>query len=245
LINRLDLGELALALAADIESLSSIAQLRATLRRAMRPVGLTAAVCGVVSGPRLAAGERFDFVDWPQDWLDCYQAENFVRVDPVPRWTLATGRSASFAAAMNALPARDPGRRVGEAARSFGFGEGVILPIRASDGSIGVVSMGGDRDALSARERAYLRIVASLVFQRAATLREACGPTGIALSLTPRELDCLALLARGLTDRDIAAKLRVSEPTIRFHLNGARRKTGAISRAHLAALAIWLGFARL
>jgi DNA-binding CsgD family transcriptional regulator len=71
------------------------------------------------------------------------------------------------------------------------------------------------------------------------------GGAGASKSPTQRERDCLALLVRGLTDHDIATHLRISEPTVRFHLNNVRRKLGAISRTHLAALAIWLGLARV
>jgi DNA-binding CsgD family transcriptional regulator len=71
------------------------------------------------------------------------------------------------------------------------------------------------------------------------------GAAGASKSPTRRERDCIALLVRGLTDHEIATHLRISEPTVRFHLNNVRRKLGAVSRSHLAALAIWLGLARL
>jgi DNA-binding CsgD family transcriptional regulator len=65
------------------------------------------------------------------------------------------------------------------------------------------------------------------------------GPPGF----SPRETDCVALLVRGYTDEEIAAGLAISHATVRFHLDGARRKAGARSRTHLAALAVALGVA--
>jgi DNA-binding CsgD family transcriptional regulator len=62
-------------------------------------------------------------------------------------------------------------------------------------------------------------------------------------AFSPRETDCLARLVRGLTDEEIAADLSITHATVRFHLDGARRKAGARSRTHLAALAVALGVA--
>ena len=62
-------------------------------------------------------------------------------------------------------------------------------------------------------------------------------------SFSPREADCLDLLVRGFTDEEIAARLEITHATVRFHLDGARRKAGARSRTHLAALAVALGAA--
>lgn len=57
-------------------------------------------------------------------------------------------------------------------------------------------------------------------------------------ALTRRERECIVLLAHGSTDDEIAGALCISHATVRFHLDGARRKLVARSRAHLAALAV-------
>jgi LuxR family quorum sensing-dependent transcriptional regulator len=53
--------------------------------------------------------------------------------------------------------------------------------------------------------------------------------------LTRRERDCLAFVADGHTDVEVADLLGISEPTVRFHLNNARRKLGAVNRAQAVA----------
>ena len=58
-----------------------------------------------------------------------------------------------------------------------------------------------------------------------------------------RETDCMTRLVRGLTDQEIAQDLAITHATVRFHLEGARRKANARSRTHLAALAVALGVA--
>jgi DNA-binding CsgD family transcriptional regulator len=53
--------------------------------------------------------------------------------------------------------------------------------------------------------------------------------------LTRRELDCMAFVADGKTDWEISVILGVSEATARFHIDNARRKLGAVTRAQAVA----------
>ena len=48
--------------------------------------------------------------------------------------------------------------------------------------------------------------------------------------LTKREHEVLELLAEGLSNRSIAYKLKISEHTVKFHVNAILRKLGAQSR---------------
>jgi DNA-binding NarL/FixJ family response regulator len=55
-------------------------------------------------------------------------------------------------------------------------------------------------------------------------------PMTSATSLTPRELEILRLAARGFTNRRIAARLWVTEQTVKFHLSNTYRKLGVTNR---------------
>ena len=60
---------------------------------------------------------------------------------------------------------------------------------------------------------------------------------------TERELDVLRLLAEGLTDKEIAERLHLTVPTVRYHLNNLISKTGHSSRTELAVNAVRSGIA--
>ena len=58
-----------------------------------------------------------------------------------------------------------------------------------------------------------------------------------ALGLTPREADVLALVARGCTNREIAATLVISVKTAGVHVSHILRKLDAPNRLEAAAIA--------
>ena len=62
-------------------------------------------------------------------------------------------------------------------------------------------------------------------------------------SLTPREVEVLALLARGLSNKEVAARLTVSLNTVERHLTNLYPKIGARGRTEATAFAIRHGLA--
>jgi ATP/maltotriose-dependent transcriptional regulator MalT len=60
-------------------------------------------------------------------------------------------------------------------------------------------------------------------------------------TLTAREHDVLALLAGGLSNRDIATALSISEHTVKFHLASIFGKLGASTRTEAVQRGLRLG----
>lgn len=59
--------------------------------------------------------------------------------------------------------------------------------------------------------------------------------------LTPREIEVLQFLAEGLPNKAIAVRLRISEHTVKFHVNAIMGKLGAHSRTEAVTRAARLG----
>ena len=64
-------------------------------------------------------------------------------------------------------------------------------------------------------------------------------------ALTPRELDVLRLLARGLQNKEIAIELGITGRTTKFHVGSQLRKLGAGNRTEAVAIAAQRGLIHL
>jgi two-component system response regulator DegU len=86
--------------------------------------------------------------------------------------------------------------------------------------------------------------IASQVMRRAISLPRAA-PAGVPEILTPRELDTLKLLARGLDNTAIAQKLVVTKRTVQNHVSTIYAKLGVTSRAEAMLYALRHGLAQV
>ena len=82
-----------------------------------------------------------------------------------------------------------------------------------------------------------------LIQEFAARPSMAVRPSPLLDSLTPREREVLVLVARGLTNGEIAEKLVVTEATVKSHLGRVLAKVGARDRVQLVIFAYANGVA--
>lgn len=75
----------------------------------------------------------------------------------------------------------------------------------------------------------------------AALIRPAAAPAGTIEPLTPREQGVLQLLAEGLSNKEIALRLGISEHTAKFHVAKLLQKLGAESRSEAVFTGVRLG----
>ncbi len=116
---------------------------------------------------------------------------------------------------------KDAGRvQIAHAVRSAAAGQSVLDPT-VQRRLLAAASAGGAPDADDGRPDARL-------------------PDG----LTAREADVLRLIAGGLSNREIAAKLYVSEATVKSHINRLFAKTGVRDRAQAVQYAYRHGLAQ-
>jgi DNA-binding NarL/FixJ family response regulator len=64
----------------------------------------------------------------------------------------------------------------------------------------------------------------------------------VAHPLSPREFQVLSLAAQGLTNKEIAYRLGISERTVQFHVNSIFNKTTTSSRTEAVAFALRKGW---
>lgn len=120
----------------------------------------------------------------------------------------------------------------------------VVLGVPASEQAVVGLLRAGAREIL-ARDCSPAELVAALrgLLRRPAASRRApaAGPT----DPTARELEVTALLAQGLSNREIANALFISEHTVRNHLCHVFSKLGASSRTQAVVRAGQVGWLQL
>lgn len=85
-------------------------------------------------------------------------------------------------------------------------------------------------------------VVASRLLRR---VSEPTNSAQLSEDLTPRELDVLRELAKGLQNKEIAAELFISERTVKFHVSSILGKLGAGNRTEAVAIAAQRGLIEL
>ena len=113
-----------------------------------------------------------------------------------------------------------------------GIGEALCATSYGPDRRIASLHLGFARKAFSTEEALAIQLAGLMLTERLITF---AAPATDEVRLTDRERDALAWVAEGKSDWQISRILGVSETTIRFHVDNARKKLGAVNRAQAVA----------
>ncbi|ODT74273.1 MAG: hypothetical protein ABS76_37420 [Pelagibacterium sp. SCN 64-44] len=173
-------------------------------------------------------------------WAERYQTKQYVLEDPV---VMATCRlTSAFTLGEVAAPSRT-GAPILADSHAYGLVDGFCAPIRAGYDEMGLVLLGSDHSLdLADHERFLLYGMCQSYAQ--AGLALLLSAHGDPPSLTRRETECLKWVAAGRSDPQIGMILGLSSNTIHAHVEAAKTKLGANSRAQLVLRAIMSGILR-
>lgn len=183
--------------------------------------------------------------NYPEPWVRELLDSGDEADDPVHR--ASTRATSGFC--WNALPAliplEDRHRKILKRSRDFGLGNGFTVPANI----LGEPAASCSFAMRSGRELPVERLrCAELVGAHALTAsRRLRGlwPERTRPRLTPREIQCLRLVAQGKTDWEIATILAISVETVHHHLKRARSAYDVVSRTQLVVHALrdaWISF---
>jgi two-component system, NarL family, nitrate/nitrite response regulator NarL len=140
-----------------------------------------------------------------------------------------------LAAVQPGLPIVAIGQGDSALTQALAFGASALLPMAVDRDTLRLAMLAAARGLVTIPRRE----IAALLPDEDAVEASVTAP---AESLTPREVEVLQLMARGLTNRQIARRLEISEHTVKFHAGAVLGKLNARSRAEAVARAIGLGW---
>lgn len=187
----------------------------------------------------MVRGELVALSNYPPGWVEEYIRRNIVADDPV---LLASHRT-NVGFRWNEIPAlidvTSAHRSVREETERAGLGEGYTVPAHVpgeATGSCNFAMQVGR--SLPEANLAMAQLVGSFAFQAArAMIANARGRNQRRKPrrLTERQLECTILVGRGLTERQIADRLGISDETVKRHLKEARITHGVGKSIQLVA----------
>jgi len=197
---------------------------------------------------RLAEDAPILISSYPKRWTSRYFHLRYEHLDPVLLRARGERDLFSWGGASRAPAGNRAQRQFFDEAMTFGLSAGITMPIRGGFGRAAAFTLATnerhvDLDAIVDEWKDVLQQI-GLYFHVhvAARIGTAFAPRdGDENELTQRERQCLAWTAQGKTAADIAVLVGISQRTVVFHLENARRKLGATSITQCVAIALRRG----
>lgn len=189
------------------------------------------------------AGQNIEISDYPDDWIARVRDRRYVFDDPVYQASrrTAVGFMREGVADLMTLTRRQV--TIMREAERAGLGDWFAVPahVAAETSGLATFVMRTGRPLPLARIP-MAQIVGTFSYEAARRLRRN-GVSDLAepVALTPRQIDCLLLIARGKTDWEISVILGLAEDTIGKYVEDARRRYDVSRRSQLVVRALFDG----
>ena len=189
--------------------------------------------------PSLLGHAQIFLTTYPEQWIRRIFEDKRHLDDPAHAAAARSVDGIQWAAIERTIALSDHQRETLALAAEHGLGKGITLPFRLPGLPSAMLSLVVP-DQIEPKPVALLaaRLMGSIVFAQAHRLARSELSQAEVVTLSPRQLDCIRLLARGMTDRTIACELGLSPQTIREYIEAARLRYGVTRRAQLVAAAM-------
>lgn len=194
-----------------------------------------------------AAVDRFlNDSGWPPEMQDLWW--NRAVMLKIPLYIRCRTHSLPFAVNVSSIPASAAAEihRMGDLVNHLGITSFITVPVHLPRGRVAMLAFGGAQDgravqALLTQYRSALIAAGYLFAEKFAAEYELSTTEGEKGRITPREWECLRLIAQGHREAEVAELLNIKKTTVRYHIDNAVGKLGATNRSHAIAVAAQLG----
>jgi LuxR family transcriptional regulator, quorum-sensing system regulator CciR len=190
------------------------------------------------------ATRRPEFVrlsNYPAGWVGRILEQKYYVDDPVHVACQRTSVGFRWSDVPKLVRLSDRQKSILAEARREGLGEGFTVPVHVPAEFTGSASFSvKDNRELPGEALPAAQYLGCFGFEAARRIaRKTLEPQAPPPRLTPRQLDCLLLVARGKSDWDAAQLLGLSQDTVHQHVEGAKKRYGVASRTQLVVRALF------
>lgn len=233
-----------------IEIAERLEALRTILSTTFNELGFKHVTYHVARSSGVTGSSRLPYIisNYPDSWVTHYFREHYLDDDPVVSRFLRDRRPFMWSQLGGLDDLSRHQRRLFDEARDAGLTGGITVPIhgRAGVAALSAIPDGSAREAEAAinRNQQLLRLI-GLPYHMAACSalleKSLTGDSSRRRSLlSPREREVLQWTAKGKSTWEIAVVLGISEKSVEFHMEAAKRKLQVFNRTHAVAKAIML-----
>ncbi|SEI09554.1 helix-turn-helix transcriptional regulator [Paracoccus alkenifer] len=182
--------------------------------------------------------------NYPSELWEDYDRSGFARHDPIIRALECSASAVPWTEIPTIIPLSRAQEDVLSSAFCAGIRAGVSVAVRVPGRRQGIVTLISDHPIeIASCHKATLGFIAPIAFDAANRTGDTHSPHGTTsnLQMSPRQLECLVLVARGKSDWEAGQILGISEQTVHRHVEIVRMKLGVRRRTQLVAKALHLG----
>jgi len=217
----------------DTAKASSLEQLIDSFGACIAAHGFQRAVCMRVATPGQPVQPKVLF-DWgaTTGLGERYASERLYRIDPTVQAIFSAIEPFSWDEIE--VKAKTPeAAALFDDLRATGARNGLVAPVHGPLGEVLAVVLVSDTEAeFPSDVRQRMHVAASLFATRGLTLMERAAEPP-APDLTRREIQCVYWIAEGKSDWEIGQILQISDETVAWHVQNAKKKLGVSRRAQL------------
>lgn len=184
--------------------------------------------------------------NYPPPWVDEVISKRLYRDDPVHAAGIRSPAGLCWERIHDVIAPTHAQLSVLERGRAQGLKSGYTVPFRIPGERGAFFSVARRKDgAFTHAEAAAARIVGSIAFQRGRELIKGRAVKAVGAPLSPRQIDCVRLIAAGKTEWEMGIILDLSPRTVHEYVEGARRRYGVKTRSQLVLAAARDGYVSL
>lgn len=190
-------------------------------------------------------GGLLALTNYPPEWIAVYVARNIVANDPVHLASHRTSVGFRWDEVNKLINVTSAHRNIRNDTLRAGLDQGFTVPANIPGEANGSCSFAMRAGRMLPEGRLPMaQLIGAYAFQAARDLVLRKRDTHELRRRTPlpqRQLECILLVAKGHSDREIAGRLAISEETVKWYLKEARQAYGVNKRVQLVMHAIYDG----